>query len=72
MLLDDHSNFYWLLASPDTVVESFAPSIFDWLATFGGSKGLMSDSPAHFKNETLWLVAKGLRVPHHFTLPFAP
>lgn len=32
----------------------------------------MRDGPTHFKNETLRLVAKGLQVPHHFTLPYSP
>lgn len=30
----------------------------------------MSDRPTHFKNETLRLVSKGLKVPHHFTLAY--
>lgn len=33
---------------------------------------LMSDGPTHFRNETVRLVAKGLKVPHHFTVPYCP
>ena len=32
----------------------------------------MSDGPTHFRNETVRLIGKGLKVPHHFTLPYNP
>lgn len=32
----------------------------------------MLDGPTDFKNETVRLLAKGFRVPHHFTLPNTP
>lgn len=32
----------------------------------------MSDGPSHFRNETIRLLKKGLRVPHHCTLPYCP
>ena len=32
----------------------------------------MSDGPTHFKNETVRAVTRGLKVPHHFTLPYTP
>lgn len=41
-----------------------------WFAAFGVPNGLMSDGPTHFRNETVRLVFEGLRVPHHFTLPY--
>lgn len=33
---------------------------------------LMSDGPTHFQNETIQMLAKGLRAQHHFTLPYCP
>lgn len=32
----------------------------------------MSDEPTHFRNEIVRLVAKGLKTPYHFTLPYTP
>lgn len=32
----------------------------------------MSDGPTHFKNETVCHVFKGLKLPHHFMLPYYP
>lgn len=32
----------------------------------------MSDGPTHCKNPTSQRVSKGLKVPHHFTLSYAP
>ena len=32
----------------------------------------MFDIPTHFRNKSVLLVHKGLKIPHHFTLPFAP
>lgn len=32
----------------------------------------MSDGPTHFRNETVRLVGKGLKFPHHFKLPYKP
>lgn len=72
MLRDDHSDYKWLLPFPDTSAENAARAIIDWSAAFGVPKGLMSDGPTHFKNETMRLVSKGLKVPHHFTLPYSP
>ena len=46
--------------------------MLDWSADFGAPHGLMSDGPSHFKNETIRLLSKSLRSPHHFTLPYCP
>lgn len=72
MLRDDHSDYKWFFAFPDTSAENAARAIIDWAAAFGAPKCLMSDGPTHFKNETVRLVSKGLKVPHHFTLPYSP
>lgn len=72
MLRDDHSNYAWFFSTADTCAEQAATAIIDWCAAFGVPKMLMSDGPTHFKNETLSRLAKGLRVPHHFTLPYTP
>lgn len=53
-----------------TAAENAANSIIDWCAEFGSQKGLMSDGPTNFRNESLRLVSKGLNVPHHFTLAY--
>lgn len=72
MLRDDHSEYCWFFAFPDTSAENATRAIIDWSAAFGVPNGLMSDGPTHFKNETVRRVAKGLKVPHHFTLPYTP
>ena len=72
MLRDDHSNYAWFFPTADTSAEQAATAIIDWCAAFGVPKMLMSDGPTHFKNETLGRLAKSLRVPHHFTLPYSP
>lgn len=72
MLRDDHSSYCWFFAFRDTLAENAARAVVDWCAAFGVPAGLMSDGPTHFKNETLRLVCKGLRVLHQFTLPYTP
>lgn len=72
MLRDDHSDCKWLFAFPNTNSENAATSIFEWCAAFGVPNGLMSEGPTHFKNEVVRLVTKGLKIPHHFTLPYCP
>ena len=72
MLRDDHSDYKWFFAFPDTSAENAAHAIIDWCAAFGVPNGLMSDGPTHFKNETVRSVCKNLKVPHHFTLPYTP
>lgn len=72
MLRDDHSDYKWFFAFADTSAENAAHAIVDWCAAFGVPKSLMSDGPTHFKNETLNRLSKGLKVPHHFTLPYTP
>lgn len=70
MLRDDHSDYKWLFAFADTSAGHASRATIDWAAAFGVPNGLISDSPTHFKNATVHLVANGLRVPHHFTLPY--
>ena len=72
MLRDDHSGYQWFFPFATTAAENAANEIIDWCAAFGVPQGLMSDGPTHFRNETMLLIAKGLRVPHHFTLPYTP
>ena len=72
MLRDDHSGYCWFFAFPDSIAENAATAIIDWSAAFGVPAALMSDGPTHFRNETMRLITKGLRVPHHFTLPYCP
>lgn len=72
MLRDDHSDYKWLFAFLDTSAANASRAIIDWAAAFGVPNGLMSDGLTHFKNETVRMVSKGLKVPHHFTLPYSP
>jgi transposase InsO family protein len=72
MLRDDHSDYKWFFAFAGESAENAALAIIDWCAAFGVPNCLMSDGPTHFKNETVRLVSKGLKVPHHFTLPYTP
>ena len=69
MLRDDYSDYKWFLAFSDTSAENAAHAIIDWCAAFRVLKGFMSDGPTKFKNKT---VTRGLKVPHHFTLPYTP
>lgn len=71
MLRDDHSDYKLFIAFPTTNSEN-AAAIIEWCAAFRVPNGLMSDGPTHFKNEVVCLVTKGLKVPHHFTLPYCP
>lgn len=72
MLRDDNSNYCWLFAFQDNATENAARAIIDWCAAFGVPRGLMSDDPTYFKNETSHLVGKGVRVSHHSTLLYTP
>lgn len=72
LLRDDHSGYCWLFPFGNTNAENAAHAIVDWCASFGVPAGLISDGPTHFRNETVRLVTKALRTPHHFTLPYCP
>lgn len=67
MFCDGHSDSKWFFSTPETAAENETLAIIDWCAAFNVPKGLMSDGPTNFKNETVRLATKGLRVPHHFT-----
>lgn len=62
ILRDDHSDYCWLFPFSDTSAENSANAIIDWCALFAVPNSLMSDG----------LVKKGLKFPHHFTLPYTP
>lgn len=72
MLRDDHPDYKWFFACHNLTAETAARATIDWCAACGVPKSLMSDGPTHFKNETLRLLSKGLKVRHHFTLPYFP
>lgn len=71
-LCDYHSDYKWVFALANTAAENAAQAIVDWCAAFFIPNGLMSDGQRHFRNETIRLLCKSLRVPHHFTLPYTP
>lgn len=70
MLHDDYSSHVWFFAITDSPIENASRLIVYWAAAFGVPNGLMSDGPTHFWNETIDLVAKGLKTPHHFKTPY--
>lgn len=72
MVRDDHSGYCWFYPAVTTTAETAAHALLDWCAAFGAPAAFMSDGPTHFKNETIRLLTKGLRIPHHFTLPYCP
>ena len=72
MMRDDHSDYKWFIPTASTAAQHAATAIIDWCSSFGVPNGLMSDGPTHFRNEVVRLVCKGLKVPHHFTLPYCP
>ena len=57
---------------PNTDAENATHAIIDWCAANGVPGGMIYDGLTHFKNETVRLVSKGLKTPHHFPLPFCP
>lgn len=72
MLKDSHSTHCWLFPFGNTSAENSARAIIEWCAAFGVSNGMMSDGPTNFLNEIVRRVCKGLKAPHHFTLPYTP
>lgn len=72
MMRVDHSDYKMYYCFPSTDAENAATAIIEWCSLFGVPSGLMSDGPTHFKNETVRLVSKGLKVHHHLTLPYCP
>lgn len=72
MLRDDHSNYIWLFPFSDTSAGNAAHAMIDSCAPFTLSNGFMPDGPTHFRNDTIRLVSKRLKVPHHCRLPYTP
>lgn len=65
-------NYKLVFAFPDTSPENAAHAIIESRAAFKVPSSFMSDGPTYFWNETVRLVCEGLKVPHHFTLPYCP
>lgn len=55
-----------------TSTENAERYIIDWAIAFGIPKMLMSDGPTHLNNETVRLVSKFFKIPHHFYIPYSP
>ena len=72
MIRDDFSGYCWLLPLINADSENAADALIEWVSTFTVPKSLMTDGGSHFRNETVRLLTRGLRVPHHFTLPYTP
>lgn len=72
MMREVYSDYKWSFPFAVTSADNAAISIMDWTEVFGVPKPIMSDGPSQFKNKAIRLVAKGLKVPHHFTLQYCP
>lgn len=55
-----------------TKTENAAYTLLQWCAAFGLPAGFLPDGATNFKNETLRLLPKSLRIPHHFRLRYSP
>lgn len=72
ILRDDYFNYYWFYTCSEPSIKHAARAIIYWSAAFRTTLQLMPDGSTYFKNKVLCIVAKGLRVSHHFTLPYFP
>ncbi len=72
IMRDSHSDYMWFLCFPNTCAENAVTAFIDWCSTFCVPGGLMSDGSAHFENEIVRLVSKGLKSSYLFTLPYCP
>ncbi len=72
MIRDDFSSYCWLIPFASANADKSANAILDWATTFGIPFGLMSAGGTHFQNETMRLLSRERRAPHHFTLPQTP
>lgn len=72
MLRDDHSRHSWLYFSASTDAETAANALLNCFAAFGVPTRLAYDRPTQFKNDTIRLLAKGLRTSNYFSLPYCP
>lgn len=70
MLRDDHLDYKLFYFCPDSGAENAVTAVSEWCSIFDVPKMLMSNGPTYFKNETLLLVWKDLKVPHHCTLAY--
>lgn len=72
MIRDYYSSYRWIFPFYSTSEENAAHAIIDWRAAIGTPRGLTSDGPTHFCNETLRLVARSIRTPQDITVPYCP
>lgn len=72
MVRDDHSVYSWLYTAHTKDADTATNTLLDWGTAFGAPSSLMSDGPAHFRNESKRLLSSGLRTPHHLTLSYCP
>lgn len=72
MIRDDFSSSCWFLLFAEANSEDSADALIEGASIFTIFNGMMSYGPKNFENETFRLVTKGLRAPHHFTLPYIP
>jgi len=71
MLQDYHSGYQWFFLYATKAAEIASNAIIDWCAAFGVPQGLMYNGLMH-SQRMMRLVSNGLKVSHHFILPYNP
>lgn len=71
MLREYLSLYCWLFPFSSPTAENTTEALLEWCSSFRIPEMLMSDQGSHLKNETVRELARRLRVPHHFTLPYS-
>lgn len=72
LLRDDFSSYSWLIPFASANADNTADARIEWSTDFTAPRMLMSDGGCHFKKVTVRKLARGLKRPHHFTLPYIP
>lgn len=72
LLRDDFSSYSGLIPFASANANNTADALIEWATTLTAPKMLMSDEGTHFKKATIRKLARGLKTPHHFTLPYTP
>ena len=72
MIRDYFPSCSWFVPCSNANGETAADAMLEFCTTFSTPRGLMTDEGSHFRNETVRLLTKSIRILHHFTLPYTP